>query len=98
TYTSYVDRLYATTGYQWFGLKPAFNATGASGESSKGKIELATPAFQQIRQMDAFAINIRENTDPIASGAEGMKDTRIIEAIVQAADTGRRVEIDWKQA
>jgi len=79
-------------------LKPAFNATGTLGESSKGKIELVTPAFQQIRQMDAFAINIRENTDPIASGAEGMKDTRIIEAIVQAADTGRRVEIDWKQA
>ncbi|MEZ0610159.1 Gfo/Idh/MocA family protein [Fibrella sp. WM1] len=98
TYTSYVDRLYATTGYQWFGLQPAFNATGARGDSSKGKIELTTPPFQQIRQLDAFAANILDNTDPIASGAEGLKDIRIIDAIVRAADTGRRIEIDWKQA
>ncbi len=98
TYTSYVDRLYATTGYQWFGLQPAFNATGARGESAKGKIELPTPAFQQIRQMDAFAANILDNTAPIASGAEGQKDIRIISAIVQAANTGHRVEIDWRQA
>lgn len=97
TYTSYIDRLYATTGYQWFRLQPAFNATGARGDSSKGKIELATPAYQQIRQMDAFAANIIDNTDPMASGAEGAKDLRIIEAIVQAADTGRRIEIDWKR-
>jgi predicted dehydrogenase len=97
TYTSYVDRLYATTGYQWFGLQPAFNATGARGDSSKGKIELATPPFQQIRQMDAFAANVIDKTEPIASGAEGLKDLRIIQAIVQAADTGRRVEIDWKR-
>ena len=97
TYTSYVDRLYATTGYQWFGLQPAFNATGARGDSIRGKIELPTLGYQQIRQMDAFARNILDGTEPLASGEEGMKDLRIIEAIVRSADTGKRVEIDWKR-
>ncbi|ARK10057.1 Gfo/Idh/MocA family oxidoreductase [Fibrella sp. ES10-3-2-2] len=97
TYTSYVDRLHATTGHEWFGLQPAFNATGAKGDSSKGKIDLATPPFQQIRQMDAFAASIIDNTEPIASAAEGIKDLRIIDAIVRSADTGRRIEIDWKR-
>ncbi|MBO0950410.1 Gfo/Idh/MocA family protein [Fibrella forsythiae] len=97
TYTSYVDRLHATTGHEWFGLQPSFNATGAKGDSSKGKIDLATPPFQQIRQMDAFAATIINNTDPVASAAEGIKDLHIIDAIVRSADTGRRIEIDWKR-
>ncbi|WP_373511994.1 Gfo/Idh/MocA family protein [Persicitalea sp.] len=96
TYTSYVDRLYATTGYRWFGLQPAFNATGTTGDSGEGKISFATPDFQQIKQMDAFAQSIIDNTEPLASGEEGMKDLRIIEAIKSAADTGKRVEIEWK--
>ena len=96
TYTSYVDRLYATTGYRWFGLHPAFNATGATGDSSEGKISFPTPDFQQIRQMDSFAQSIFDNTEPLASGGEGMKDLRIIEAIKNAANTGKRVEIEWK--
>lgn len=95
TYISYVDRLYATTGYRWFGLQPAFNAMGTLGDSSEGKIAFKTPAYQQIQQMDAFAQSIRDNTEPLASGEEGMKDLRIIEAIKQAADTGNRVEVNW---
>jgi predicted dehydrogenase len=49
TYTSYVDRLYASTSYRWFGLQPAFNAMGTLGDSSEGKIAFKTPAYQQIR-------------------------------------------------
>ncbi|MBU1822180.1 MAG: gfo/Idh/MocA family oxidoreductase, partial [Bacteroidetes bacterium] len=85
----------AATGYRWFGLQPAFNATGATGDSSAGKISFDTPAYQQIRQMDAFAQSIIDNTEPLASGEEGLKDLRIIEAIKQAADTGERVKIEY---
>ncbi len=95
SYTSYVDRLYATTGYQWFGLQPAFNATGASGTAFNGKIEFPTPKFQQIRQMDAFADSILNNSPILASGEEGLIDLKIITAIVRAAETGRRVELAW---
>jgi len=93
TYTSYVDRLHATTGYQWFGLQPAFNATGARGDSLKGKIEFPTPAYQQIAQLDAFAGSILDTTPVVASGEEGKIDLKIIEAIVRAADTGRKVQV-----
>lgn len=95
TYSSYIDRLYATTGYRWFGLQPSYNATGASGESSEGKISFKTPAFQQIKQLDAFAENILNNTAPLASGEEGMIDLKIIEAIVRSAETGNRIKLIW---
>lgn len=95
TYTSYVDRLHATTDYRWFGLQPAFNATGATGMAFNGKIEFATPKFQQIRQMDAFAESIRNNTPVLASGEEGLVDLKIIEAIVRSAETGRKVSLTW---
>jgi len=95
TYSSYIDRLYATTGYRWFGLEPSYNATGASGESSEGKISFNTPPFQQIKQMDAFAENILNDTPLIASGEEGMTDLKIIEAIVRSADTGKKVKLIW---
>ncbi len=95
TYSSYVDRLYATTDYRWFGLQPSYNATGAKGESSEAPIDYKTPDFQQIAQMDAFVQNIRDNTMPEASGQEGMIDLKIIEAIVLAAQKGQRVTLKW---
>ena len=95
TYTSYVDRLHATTDYRWFGLQPAFNATGATGTAFNGKIEFPTPKFQQIRQMDAFAESVLRDTPVLASGEEGLVDLKIIEAIVRAAESGRRVELAW---
>lgn len=95
TYTSYVDRLYATTGYQWFSLQPAYNAIGTAGNSSEGKIEFPTLPYQQIKQMDNFADCILANKKSPASGEEGMMDLKIIEAIKRSADTGNKVKIDW---
>ena len=98
TYSSYVDRLHATTGYQWFSLSPAFNATGASGQYFKDNIQpfsFKTKAYQQIDQMDDFVDCIRNNKKSIASGEEGLIDLKIIEAIKQAVDTGRKVNLSW---
>jgi predicted dehydrogenase len=96
TYSSYVDRLYATCERGWFKLEPSFNATGAQGTTSKGPIEVPSPRYQQIAQMDAFIQSIRTKTRPEASGEEGWKDMKLIGAILQAADTGRKVSIDWR--
>ena len=95
TYSSYVDRLYATSNYRWFGLQPSYNATGAKGDSSEGAISFKTPDFQQIAQMDAFAKNVREGTVPDASGQEGLIDLKIIEGIKRAVDTGKRVKLGF---
>ncbi len=95
TYSSFMDRLYATTGSEWFELRPSFSGLGASGNSSKGKIEFKVPKYQQIRQMDAFADNIVNNTPILASGEEGLIDMKIIETIKKAADTSKKVNLTW---
>ncbi len=99
TYSSYVDRLYATTGGKWFELNPSYNATGAGGRFSDDQIrpfELKTKAFQQIDQMDDFADCIAAKRTSSASGEEGLIDLKIIEAIKQSADTGRKVRLVWE--
>ncbi len=93
TYSSYVDRLYATCEHGWFKLEPAFNATGAQGITSAGPMVSASPAFQQIAQLDDFARSVLARERPVASGEEGLKDMKLIGAILQAADTGRKVKI-----
>jgi predicted dehydrogenase len=95
TYTSYIDRLYATTGYRWFGLEPAYNATGAKGNTFEGKMEFQTPAFQQISQIDNFADCILNGKKSVAAGEEGLIDLKIIEAIKQSADKGKKIELKW---
>jgi predicted dehydrogenase len=95
TYTSFVDRLHATTGSGWFALQPSFTAGGAKGNSSDGILTFKTPEFQQINQMDNFANCIINNKKSEASGEEGLIDLKIIEAIKQSADTGRKIKLAW---
>ena len=93
TYSSYVDRLYATCERGWFRLEPAFNATGARGDTIRGPMGIQGPQYQQVAQLEAFAQCVRNKTRPEASGEEGLKDLQLIAAILQAAETGRKVMI-----
>ncbi|UFH53287.1 Gfo/Idh/MocA family protein [Spirosoma sp. KNUC1025] len=96
TYSSYIDRLYAACDRGWFKLEPSYNATGAQGITSKGTMDVPSPHYQQTAQMDAFVQAIRTKTKPEASGEEGWKDMKLIGAILQAAETGRKIQLDWK--
>ncbi len=98
TYSSYIDRLHATTGYRWYTLQPSYNATGAKGEYNNEKTQpfvFKTKAYQQIDQLDDFVECIRTNRTSAASGEEGWIDLKIIEAIKQSADTGRKIDLSW---
>jgi predicted dehydrogenase len=95
TYTSFMDRLHATTGSGWFSLQPSFTAGGAKGNTSDGAMTFKTAEFQQIKQMDDFAECIINNRKSAASGEEGLVDMKIIEAIKQSADTGRKINLTW---
>lgn len=97
TYSSYVDRLYATGERGWFKLEPSFNATGAQGLTSRGPMEVPSPPYQQIAQIDAFAQCVSTGSKPEASGEEGWKDMKIIEAILRAAETGRKIDLSWRE-
>lgn len=49
--------------------------------------------WQQAKQMDDDAAAIMQNKPVIAPGEEGLRDTRIVEAIYQSAATGKRVTL-----
>jgi len=95
SYSTYVDRLYVSAKKGWWRLRPAFNATGAQGESSEGPITVEAPAFQQTAQMDDFAQAIKQDGQTLATGAEGLKDLKIIEAIFKAAKTSKEEEVEY---
>jgi predicted dehydrogenase len=93
SYSTYVDRLYASAQRGWWRLQPAFNATGAQGVTSEGPMEVKAPNYQQSAQMDDFAKAIKENGTTLAPGEEGLKDLKILEAIFKAAKSGKSTEV-----
>ena len=98
TYSSYVDRLHITTGWQSYGLEPSYNATGAAGKIRENEIKelkFSTKKYQQIDQMDDFANCILDQKKSVANGEEGLIDLKIIEAIKLAADTNKKIFINW---
>jgi predicted dehydrogenase len=93
SYSAYVDRLYASCERGWFEVSPAYNAVGTKGRTGKEEMNFPTKKFQQIDQLDDFALAVRNKTQPAATGAEGLKDMRLVDAIRRAAETGNRIKL-----
>ena len=92
SYASYVERLYATCEQGWFELGPAYSYSGIQGRTSKGAMDFPQ-VVQQAGHMDDFADCIRTNRASAVSGPEGLRDVKIIEAIYEAVETGRKVSL-----
>ena len=95
--TSYEDRyghLTANTEKGELKLSPAFIYNGLKGFTPDGPMTVK-PVNQQAVQMDAFAINILENTPTLVPGEMGLRDNYIIEKIYESAANGG-VEISLK--
>ena len=94
--TSYNDRgnlLYGEAENGWWRLQPAYSYSGIDGETSK-EGDMGLPQVnQQARQMDDFAMRIKNNEPTPVPGEMGMRDVKILYAIYEAARTGKRVEI-----
>ncbi len=91
-------RVYATEG--WFGLETAFRYRGTQMETARadGKVErVEKPQIEAKNQfateLDHLAECIMENKRPYTPGEEGLQDQRIMEAIYEAARTGRPVKL-----
>ena len=95
SYTSYstpANNLYISTENRWFNLLPAFNYSGIKGFTNEG--ELNFPKInQQAVQMDTFSKCILDNTESDASGEEGRKDLKVIEAIYKSIESKSQVKI-----
>ncbi len=73
-------------------VRPAFFYEGLkySGTTTNGPVAEASPGkspYQFTLEADYFADCVRNNTDPITGGDEGLKDMLAIEAIYRAAGT-----------
>lgn len=70
----------------WYKLEPFQSYSGVQGVTSDGKELPPDPNHQQARQMDNEALAIKESRDPIVPGSEGLKDIRIVRAIMESSE------------
>lgn len=91
--TSYADNinyLKADAENGSFELTSAFNYDGQAGNTPEGKMKFRH-VNQQAKQMDDFALAIKNNRPTPVPGEMGRRDVRIVEAIYEAMKTGKRV-------
>lgn len=70
----------------WYNLQPFQSYSGVRGETSDGTKLPTDPNHQQARQMDNDALAILESNAPIVPGEEGLRDIRIVNAIMESSD------------
>ena len=77
----------------WYRLRPFLSYSGVRGATSDGTVLSPDPGHQQARQMDDDALAIKNGTAPIAPGEEGLRDIRILRAIMDSS----RLDGQWMQ-
>ncbi len=75
-------------------LNPSTGYGPIKGRTNRGELEFPHKTHQTV-QMDEMAAIIFQNRKPLVpvDGEEGVKDLKILDAIVEAAKTGKRVEL-----
>jgi predicted dehydrogenase len=92
SYAADMDLLHVDAENGWFQLSPAYEYEGIKGKSSKGPMQFPQ-VKEQAAHMDAIAKAILENQNVPVPGEMGKQDVKILEAIYEAARSGKRVEI-----
>jgi predicted dehydrogenase len=93
--TSYADNmnfLQAEADNGTFELTSAYNYNGQKGNTPQGAMNFPT-VNQQARQMDAFALSVKNNKKSIVPGEMGKRDVKYVQAVYEAMRTGQRVLI-----
>lgn len=93
SYTSEGSMLRAEAERGWFELSPAYPYTGVKGRTSEGEMNFPQ-VNQQAKQMDDFALAIKENRPTPVPGEMGRQDVKILLAIYRAMETGQKVHIN----
>lgn len=92
SYSEDMNLLRAEGARGWFELSPAYEYEGLKGKTSNGKMDFPQ-VNQQAKQMDDFALAIKENRPTPVPGEMGRQDVKILQAIYKAMQTGERVAI-----
>ncbi|MDW3652899.1 MAG: Gfo/Idh/MocA family oxidoreductase [Bacteroidia bacterium] len=93
TYASNIQRLFLSCENGYVDLSPVYGYGGIGGKTHKKTLEL--PAVnQQALHMDGIAYSIIHGTKANnVSGAEGLRDMQVIDAIYRAIESKGRIEI-----
>ena len=78
----------------FFHVEPSYGYGGVKGKTHKGSMGLPNIGQQKL-QMDAFADCILNDRNSRVPGEMGLRDVKILMAIYEAAETGRKVTFDW---
>lgn len=90
----YVDFLVANTDKGELKLEPAFVYGGLKGTTPDGPMTVK-PINQQAAQMDAFALDVLNNTPSLVPGEMGLRDCFIIDKIHESiANGGKKVSLE----
>ncbi len=93
SYAARADELHISAEEGNYGLEPGYGYAPPQGYVKNEKMDFPRNN-QQAVQMDAFARNILDGTPVVASGEEGVRDMRVIEAIYKSAKKGgKRVKL-----
>lgn len=94
------------TGLEVHGTEGSIFARGVMTQNPVGEVELVTAQGRQAVLYDAtdlyvtgtraFLAAVAGQGRPAADGIDGVKSLAVAEAVKQAADTGRRVTVDYK--
>lgn len=76
-----------------FGLDPSYNYGGLKGFTPDGGFD-AKNVNQQARQMDDFALRVKNDTKTPVPGEMGHRDMSLLMTIYDAAETGRAIKVD----
>ncbi len=93
SYASSLERLLISAEEGWVELRPAFGYGPIRGKTHKGELNLPVVNHQAL-QLDGMAKCILENRESTASGEEGVRDMKVIEAIYKSvAAGGKRIKV-----
>lgn len=77
----------------WYELEPMQAYSGVKGRTSDGKEFNEEPEDQQAKQMDDDALAILNNQPVLVPGEDGLRDIRLVQAIMEAAKTGKAIPV-----
>lgn len=94
SYNANVERFFATADNGFFELSPAYGYGPLKGRTGKGELHLPV-VNHQTAQMNGIGKAILENGQLPShiTGEEGLKDTRILYTIYEAALTGKKLSL-----
>jgi predicted dehydrogenase len=92
SYAQEMNLLRAEAEEGWFQLEPAYEYSGIKGKASDGPLEFPQ-VRQQALQMDDFANCVMNNKKSKVPGEMGLRDVKILQAIYDAARTGKKIRL-----